>query len=121
MPRPSSAIGTCSKSAASQGRTRYKAAAIGVGIALAASSPAFAGLIFSNTYDSTVSGLANFNSQIKPAFLYAEQQFSNLYNDNITINVILASSSTVGLGQSTYFLQQTDYAGVKSALAARAK
>jgi hypothetical protein len=86
------------------------------GYATAMSIPVSAGIVFSNSYDSSVTTLPNF-AQIQTAFLYAEQQFSNAYGDNITINMILKSVPGTGtFGRSNYFLQGTTYSQIKAAL-----
>ncbi|MDB5356457.1 MAG: hypothetical protein JWN24_2910 [Phycisphaerales bacterium] len=90
---------------------------LAAGLALAAGSPARGSIIFSNTYDSSVTGLSNFNTEVKPAFLYAEQQFSNLFSDNITINIVLAATSDQNtFGMSNFYLQPVSFSALKAAL-----
>jgi hypothetical protein len=74
------------------------------------------GLTFNNTYDASVSSSKDF-AQIQSAMNYAEQQFQNAFSDNITINVTIAASGTVNLGQSSNLLPYlSSYAGIKAAL-----
>ena len=90
---------------------------LAAGLALAASSPARGSLVFNNTFDSTVTSQPNFSSQIQPAFLYAEQQFSNLFSDNITINITLAASPNSNVfGMSSSALQGVSFSALKAAL-----
>ncbi|MDB5289779.1 MAG: hypothetical protein JWL69_1020, partial [Phycisphaerales bacterium] len=92
-------------------------AGLAAGLAMAAGLSARGSVIFSNTYDSSVTGLSNFNTEVKPAFLYAEQQFSNLFSDNITINIVLAATSDQNtFGMSNFYLQGMSFSALKAAL-----
>src|ERR1051325_3573704 len=65
-----------------------------------AAAPLHAGLIINPTFDATVTGRAD-AAQVEAAFNYAAGQFEKLFQDNITINITVAASSSVGLGQSS--------------------
>jgi hypothetical protein len=90
---------------------------LAAGLALASGSPLRGSLVFNNTYDGTATSLSNFNTEVKPAFLYAEQQFSNLFSDNITINITLAAVPDTSLfGKSSSSLQSVSFSALKAAL-----
>jgi hypothetical protein len=77
-------------------------------------------MVINATYDSTVTNLS-YSAQVQSAFSYAAQQFQNNFNDPITINIKVAASSAVNLGQSSTGLQSTSYSGLRSAVAGDAK
>jgi len=70
-----------------------------VGATFALTPLAHAGLIISPFYDSSVTSRADY-AQIQTAFNYAASQYSDLYSDNITINITVKADAAVGLGQS---------------------
>ena len=70
-----------------------------VGATFALTPLAHAGLIISPFYDSSVTSRADY-AEIQTAFNYAASQFSDLYSDNITINITVKADAAVGLGQS---------------------
>jgi PEP-CTERM motif len=75
---------------------------------------AHAGLIINTTFGQGVSADA------QTAFLYAAQQYENLFTDNIHVNISVAAGNS-GLGGSDTNLVGIDtYAGVKAALTADA-
>jgi hypothetical protein len=79
-----------------------------------------AALKFNNTYDASVTNRADF-AQIQAAMNYAEQQFQTIFSDNITINITIAASGTVALGQTSNLVgYPTSYAAIKTALSNRA-
>ncbi len=101
------------------GRWRMRmAASAAAGVGLALTLPA-SGLTIVPTYDSSIPSaqLAN----VQAAFSYAAQQFTTQYNNPITLNITVAASPNISLGQSTTYLQgYYTYAQVKTALATHA-
>jgi hypothetical protein len=73
-------------------------------------------LTFALTYDATVTSLAN-AAQVESACTYVAQQFSDLYNDPITINIRIVASSQQGLlGQSNTHISGKSYSQIRGAL-----
>ncbi|MDB5174015.1 MAG: hypothetical protein JWN51_2788 [Phycisphaerales bacterium] len=103
--------------AMTRARCGGRTAIVAAGFAMVAGGTARGTIVFNNTFDPSVTGLSNFNSQVKPAFLYAEQQFSNLFSNNITINMDLAATPNSSVfGQSNYYLQGVSFTALKAAL-----
>jgi hypothetical protein len=75
-------------------------------MAIASAMPARAGLVINPTYDGTIP--AGILTNVQTAFAYAAQQYQNLYNNNITINItVAATSDSTVLGQSSTSLTGT--------------
>lgn len=89
--------------------------------ALLGALPLRAGLTFDTTFDSSVTSLSN-AAQWESAFTYAEDQYSNLFSNSVTLNITLdASQGTSILGQSSTGLAgYYTYQQIKSALTASA-
>lgn len=82
--------------------------------------PASAGLIFTTTYDASVTTLGN-AAQWESAFTAAENAFSNLFSDSIHVNLTV-QAVTSGLASSTTQLNgYYTYAQIKSKLTADSK
>jgi hypothetical protein len=103
--RPTSIAAACAAAAAA-------AAAMTAGLVENATA---AGLSFNNTYDASVSGRADF-AQVQSAMLYAEQQFQNVFSNNITININIAASGSIGGGNSSTAAQLTSFSALQTAL-----
>lgn len=87
-----------------------------VGLPLAICPLANASFFINPIYDTTVTSRSD-AAQIESAFTYAANQFSAYFSDNITININVAASSTISLGQSSTNLQGAyTYAQVRTAL-----
>ena len=115
MLRHSSNIGTL-PNASPTGSCGWRiAAAVGVGIAMAAGTPARA-MIILPTYDSTITSSPNF-AQIQNAFNYAAAQFTNQFSDAITVSITVTSvGGTSTLGQSDTNLQGSNFTQIQNAL-----
>lgn len=70
-----------------------------VGATFALTPLAQAGLIINPFYDSSVTSRADY-AEIQTAFNYAASQFSDLYSDNVTINITVRADAAVSLGRS---------------------
>lgn len=87
-----------------------------VGLSLAICPLANASFFINPIYDTTVTSRSD-ATQLESAFTYAANQFSAYFSDNITININVAASSTISLGQSSTQLQGLySYSQVRSAL-----
>jgi hypothetical protein len=115
-----------------QKRTIYIAAAAAAAVAATASGPAAiftggfvhvaragVGLTFNNTYDPALTNRADF-AQIQSAMNYAEQQFSSVFSDNITINITLAGGTSGLAHTSGLHGLLTSYSAIKDSLSSRA-
>lgn len=90
-------------------------------LALTASAPAYGTFVINATFDSSVTSRAD-SADVQAAFNYAAQQFTSRYSDDITVNITVSASGSVGLGQSsTALLGILDCSGVRSALIADQK
>ena len=90
-----------------------------VGATFALTPLAHAGLIISPFYDSSVTSRADY-AEIQTAFNYAASQFSDLYSDNITINITVKADAAVGLGQWPGVVRSINGATVPESLAIEA-
>jgi len=72
-------------------------------------------MTFALTFDSTVTSLGN-AAQVESACTYVAQQFANLYNDPITINIRIVASSQSGLlGESNTHISSKTYTQIRNA------
>src|SRR4051812_34792443 len=78
---------------------RYQVLALAV---LGVACPSASALTINTTFTASVTGLSN-AAAVQNAFNYAATQFQNLYSDPITLNISVASTSTIGAldGSST--------------------
>ncbi|MFO1488507.1 MAG: NF038122 family metalloprotease [Verrucomicrobiota bacterium] len=75
-------------------------------------------MVINIKYDATVTNLMN-PAQVVPAVTSAVQWFQNQYTNPITINITVAFSSSVSLGQSSFSLLSKSYSQVTNALNSR--
>lgn len=80
--------------------------------------PVSRGMVINITYDATVTNLMN-PAQVQPAVAAVVQWLQNQYTNPITINITVAFSSGVSLGQSSFSLLGKTYAQVTNALNSR--
>src|SRR5262249_24951562 len=97
-----------------------------IGLALAASGPANATLIFNTTFNDSAMSSAGLTAgqiaSVHTAFNAATTQLTNNYNDPIHINItVTAVSGTGTLGSSNTFLSSVSYANLVSKFLADSK
>jgi hypothetical protein len=74
------------------------------------------GMTIALTFASGVTSLPNF-AQVQSACVYAAQQFTNNFNDAITLNITVAATSASGvLGQSNTSISLKSYSQIRGAL-----
>jgi hypothetical protein len=81
-------------------------------------APTSRALVINITYDATVTNLMN-PAQVQPAVASVVQWFQNQYTNPITINITVAFSSGVSLGQSQFSLLGKTYSQVTNAFNSR--
>ena len=76
-------------------------------------------LSFNITYDASVSNRSDY-AQIVTAINYTALEFSSLFTNPITINILVQADPTISGGESTENYMPTTYSAVRSALIAHA-
>jgi len=76
-------------------------------------------LSFNITYDASVSNRSDY-AQIVTAINYTALEFSSLFTNPITVNILVQADPTISGGESTENYMPTTYSAVRSALIAHA-